>query len=70
MKAPISLASNEEAATSVPIRPRMKAPQLENGARTATGAEVESTRYASLARETRWASVTGRLTWPTGRALQ
>ena len=42
----------------------------EMGAIMQTGAAVESMRYESLARETRRASVTGRITAPTVRQLK
>ena len=51
-------------------KPATAAAQLEIGAMMQMGAAVASMRYASLARETLFASVTGRITLPTVRQLK
>ena len=47
-----------------------KAPQLEIGETTQMGADVESMKYASLAREILCLSVIGRDTCPTANELK
>ena len=53
-----------------PMSPMTKTTQVETGPRRHTGAEVESTMYASFSREIRYRSVRGRMTLPTVRALK
>ena len=51
-------------------KPATAAAQDEMGAMMQIGAAVASMRYDSFARETRFASVTGRITEPTVRQLK
>ena len=68
---PVDSAYFEVVAAPAPdANPATAAAQLEMGAMMHIGAAVASMRYASFARETFFASVTGRITLPTVRQLK